>query len=198
MKKRVRSIIVALALVAMTLASLASYGQPSHSRAYASAARKIAWLAENGRAQHPSTQPTVLTAPEWNAYLNEGGVKLPDGVSNVRLSSQPAVIYGDAEVDFDRLTANRTRNNPLLALFTGKHHVTCTAQAAAANGVGTVRVQSIAFDGAEVPRFLLELFSDRYLRPKYGNAIGMDSTFRLHNRIDTAILGTNQVTITQR
>ena len=45
---------------------------------------------------------------------------------------------------------------------------------------------------------LLEFFSDRYLRPKYGNAVGMDSTFRLHSRIDTAILGVNQVTITQR
>jgi hypothetical protein len=193
MKQLFCSIIVALAL-----GSLASYGQPSHSEAYASAARKIAWLAENGRAPRPSTRPTVLTAPEWNAYLNEGGVKLPDGVSNVRLSSQPAVVHGDAEVDFDRLTANRTRNKPLLALFTGKHHVTCIAQAAAANGVATVRVQSVAFDGVEVPRFALELFSDRYLRPKYGNAVGMDSTFRLHSRIDTAILGTNQVTITQR
>lgn len=195
MKKLFRAIVIALAT--LTLASLA-YAQPGHSEAYASAARKIAWLAENGRAPQPSTQPTVLTAAEWNAYINEGGVKLPDGVSNVRLSSQPAVIHGDAEVDFDRLTANRSRNNPLLALFTGKHHVTCTAQAAVANGVGTVRVQSVAFDGTEVPVFLMQLFSDRFLRPKYGNAIGMDSTFRLHNRINTAILGTNQVTITQR
>lgn len=184
--------------IAFVFGSLASYGQQNHSEAYANASRKIAWLAENGSAEHPSTRPTVLTAEEWNAYINEGGVKLPDGVSNVRLSSQPAVVHGDAEVDFDRLTANRTRNNPLLALFTGKHHVTCTAQAAAANGAATVRVQSVAFDGVEVPPFLLELFSDRYLRPKYGNAVGMNSTFRLHSRIDTAILGVNQVTITQR
>ena len=195
MKKLFRSIVIALA---PDTGKPPAYAQPGHSEAYASAARKIAWLAENGRAPQPSTQPTVLTAAEWNAYINEGGVKLPDGVSNVRLSSQPAVIHGDAEVDFDRLTANRSRNNPLLALFTGKHHVTCTAQAAVVNGVGTVRVQSVAFDGTEVPVFLLQLFSDRFLRPKYGNAIGMDSTFRLHNRINTAILGTNQVTITQR
>jgi hypothetical protein len=187
--------------IALAFGSIASYGQQNHSEAYASASRKVAWLAENGRAEHPSTRPTVLTSDEWNAYINEGGVKLPDGVANVRLSSQPAVVHGDAddaEVDFDRLTANRTRNNPLLALFTGKHHVTCTAQAAAANGVGTVRVQSVAFDGVEVPVFLLEYFSDHYLRPKYGNAVGMDSTFRLHSRIDTAILGVNQVTISQR
>jgi hypothetical protein len=123
---------------------------------------------------------------------------LPEGVSNIRLSSQPAVVHGDAEVNFDRLTSNRTRSNPFLSLFTGKHHVTVTAQAAAANGVGMVRVESVEFDGVEVPRIALEYFSNRYLRPKYGNAIGLDSTFRLHSRIETAILGTDQVSITQR
>jgi hypothetical protein len=186
--------------VALLLASLLPFacGQQGRSEAYSSAARKIAWLTENGRSPHPSTRPTVITAAGWNAYINEGGVKLPEGVSAVRLSTQSAVVHGNAEVDFDRLTANRTRKNPLLTLFTGKHHVTCTAQAAAANGIATVRVQSVAFDGVEVPRFLLEYFSDRYLRPKYGNAVGMDSTFRLHSRIDTAILGINQITITQR
>jgi hypothetical protein len=187
-------------ILSLALASLlpASFARQNPSEAYASANRKIAWLAENGRSPHPSTRPTVLTAAEWNAYLNEGGVKLPEGVTSVHLFTQPAVVHGNAEVDFDRLTSNRTRNNPLLSLFTGKHHVTCTAQAAAAHGVATVRVQSVEFDGVAVPRFLLEYFSDRYLRPRFGNAVGMDSTFRLHSRVDTAILGTNQVTITQR
>ena len=173
-------------------------GQVDHSQAFASAERKIEWIGENGHSTTPSKRSTVLTAAEWNAYLNEGGVKLPEGVSNVHLSSKPAVIHGDAEVDFDRLTANRTRNNPLLSLFTGKHHVTATAQAAAANGIGTVRVDSVEFDGVQVPPFAVEYFCNRYLRPKYGNAIGVDSTFRLHSHIDTAILGNNQVTITQR
>jgi hypothetical protein len=125
-------------------------------------------------------------------------VNLPEGVSNIRITSQPAVVNGDAEVDFDRLTASRTRNNPLLALFTGKHHVSVIAQAAAVGGVATVHVQSVAFDGVGIPRIALEYFAGRYLRPKYGNAIGMDSTFRLRSRIDTAILGSDQVTITQR
>ena len=74
----------------------------------------------------------MLTAEEWNAYLNQGGVNCPRGVSNVRISSQPAdAVRANADVDFDRLTANRTRNNPLLALFTGIHHVTVTAQVGA-------------------------------------------------------------------
>lgn len=174
-----------------------TYGH-RQSATFAGAERKIDWIAENGRSGHPSTRPTVLTSAEWNAYLNEGGVTLPEGVSSVHLTTDPAVVHGDAEVDFDQLTANRTRKNPLLQLFTGKHHVTVTAQAAASNGIGTVRVESVQFDGLEIPRMALEYFCNRYLRPKYGNAYGMDSTFRLHSHIDTAILGADKVTITQR
>ncbi len=61
-----------------------------------------------------------------------------------------------------------------------------------------MRVESVMFDGLTVPRIALEYFADRYLRPKYGNAVGMDSTFRLPSRIDTAIIGSDQVTLTQR
>jgi hypothetical protein len=189
-----------------TLLLAPSRGQEAHSAAFASATEKFAWLAENGRSANPSTRPTVLTADEWNAYLGEigspsgnpGGVKLPEGISGIRISSEASLAHAGAEIDFDRLTANRTRSNPLLALFNGKHQVTVTAHLSAANGIGTVHMDSVLFDGVEVPRLALEFFAGLYLRPKYGNAIGMDATFPLHNRIDTAIVGANQVTITQR
>jgi hypothetical protein len=191
-----RSIVVApLALCILLLA--ASFAQYAHSRVFASADRKIAWLRENGRSEYPASKPTVLTAEEWNAYLNQGGVKLPEGLSNIRISSQPTIAHGEADVDFDRLTANRSRSNPFLTLFTGKHHVTVTAQLAAARGTGAVRVESFMLDGVEVPRIALEYFADRFLRPKYGSAVGLDSTFHLPARIDSASLGTDQVTISQ-
>jgi len=173
--------------------------QPAtHSEAGASAARKIAYMAANGRSVKPSTTPTVLTAAEWNAYLNEGAVKLPEGISNVRISSDAGMAHAAADVDFDRLTANRTRSNPFLALFTGKHHVTGSALVAARNGVGTVHVASVEFDGVEVPPIALEYFSNKFLRPKYGNAVGLDARVPLGNRISSAVVGTDQVTITQR
>jgi hypothetical protein len=190
-----RSIVTPLIFATLLLAA---YGQEAKSPAFLSAQHKFAWIGENSRSEHPSTRPTVLTAAEWNAYLNEGGVKMPDGVTSVHITTQPARVYGDAEVDFDRLTANRTRNNPLLQLFTGKHHVTATAQASASNGIGTVHVESVQFDGVEIPRIALEYFAARYLRPKYANAVGMDSTFPLKSHIDSATIGPNQVTITQR
>jgi hypothetical protein len=191
------SLVLLIALMG-TLPLSTVRGQQTDSPAFANARQKFAWLGENGHSADPATRPTVLIADEWNAYLNEGGVKLPEGISSIHISCEPGIAHGDAEIDFDRLTANRTRNNPLLALFTGMHHVTATARVAAADGIGTVEVDSVLFDGVEVPRLALEFFASRYLRPKYGNAIGMDSTFPLHNRIGTAVVGTNQVTITQR
>jgi hypothetical protein len=197
--KPIRSMFAAkVAIVLSTLLLAASYAREANSPAFAGAERKLAWIEENGRSPHPSTRPTVLTAEEWNAYLNQGGVKLPEGLSNIRISSQPGAAQGDADVDFDHLTANRTRGNPLLALFTGTHHVTATARAGAASGVGSVHVESVMFDGVVVPRLALQYFADRYLRPKYGNAVGLNCTFRIHSRVDTAVVGSGQVTITQR
>jgi hypothetical protein len=172
--------------------------QHAHSAPFESAQDKLDWIARNGESSAPSTQPTVLNAREWNAYLNEGGVKLPDGLSRMRISSEPGIAHGEAEVDFDRLTANRTRSNPLLYLFTGSHRVNVNAHLQAENGIGRVHVDSVFFDGVEIPRFALDFFASNYLRPKYGNAVGLDSRFALHHRIDTAVVGNNQVTIAQR
>ena len=186
-----------LATFAMFLLA-SSRAEQAHSEAFQSARQKFQWIEHNGESATPSTAPTVLIAREWNAYLNEGGVKLPDGLDRIRILSEPGIAHGEADIDFDRLTANRTKSNPLLYLFTGKHRVNVNAHARAANGIGTVHVDSVFFDGVEIPRLALEYFSSRYLRPKYGNAVGLDSKFALHNRIDTAIIGNNQVTITQR
>jgi len=202
MKRWAASPLLSLALL-FTLLTASSRGfvadgGQAHSAAFESARQKLESIARNGESATPSTVPTVLTAREWNAYLNEGGVKLPEGISRIRITSQPGIAHGEAEIDFDRLTANRTRGNPLLYLFTGKHQVTVHAHAKAANGIGAVHVDFVAFDGVEIPRVALEYFARRYLRPRFGDAIAMDSRFRLHHRIDTAIVGAGQVTITQR
>ena len=197
MKRYSASTALLFALLSTQLLT-SSPAQQAHSDAFESARQKFAWIARNGESSTPSMVPTVLTAREWNAYLNEGGVKLPEGLSRMRIASEPGIAQGEAEIDFDRLTANRTRGNPLLYLFTGKHRVNVNAHLQANNGIGVVHVESVFFDGVEIPRPALEYFASRYLRPKYGNAVGLDSRFALHHRIDTAIVGNNQVAITQR
>ena len=171
----------------------------SHSPDFQSAERKIQYLTQNGKRQQPEPTTTTLTANEINAYLAEGGVALPVGVQQVRFSSVPAVVTGAARVDFDQLTAAHRSSNPIMAaLFTGVHDVVVVAQATGSNGIGSVRVQSMSIDGITVPRAAMQFLVDHYLKPKYGPEVSLDSTFRLPARINTAVVGQNQVSLTQR
>jgi hypothetical protein len=43
----------------------------------------------------------------------------------------------------------------------------------------------------------LEYFVSRYIHPKYPN-LGIDSTFKLPDKIDSATVGSHQVTIIQK
>jgi hypothetical protein len=184
--------------LAGTLLLPAMQAEQHHSTAYQSAARKFAWIAKNSRRASPSTRPTVVTADEWNAYLDEGGVKLPNGLSHVRITSTPGRAQADLDVDFDRLSPELSKISRWLALFSGKYHVTATARVSASGGIAHVHIESVRFDGISIPRMALELFATHFVQPKYGKNLGLDSTFPLHHRIDTVVAGDNQVTVTQR
>ena len=82
-------------------------------------------------------------------------------------------------------------------MFTGVHDVVVATHAHGVGGEGHVHVDSVSLDGVEIPRFVLELFVEKFLRPQYPN-IAMDSTFSLPNRIDTATLGEHTLTLTQK
>jgi hypothetical protein len=60
-----------------------------------------------------------------------------------------------------------------------------------------VQVNSVTIDGIEVPNFVLELFVDRYVTPRYPG-VGVDSTFALPDKIETATVGQHKLTIVQR
>jgi hypothetical protein len=44
----------------------------------------------------------------------------------------------------------------------------------------------------------MQFLVDYYLRPKYGPNVGLDSRFPLPAHIDAAVVGNNQVAVTQR
>ena len=190
-----RRIMLVAAVLSLLIAASAAV---SHSPAYQSAERKIHFLEDNGERQPPEPATTSLTAAEINAYLAEGGVDLPVGVQRVRFSSVPAVVTAAARVDFDKLTAGRPMNPFMAVFFTGVHDVAVEAQASGSNGTGSVRVESVSIDGMKVPRAALQFLVDHYLKPKYGSAVGLDSSFRLPARINTAVVGQNQLSLTQR
>jgi hypothetical protein len=118
-------------------------------------------------------------------------------VSHLKLSSQAAVIDAHALVDFEEIMQGRGANNPLYGLFNGSHDVHAVAQATGANGIGTIRVQSVDFDGIQIPQFALEWFVQHYLTPKYPN-VGITSTFKLPLRIESAAVETAKVRLVQR
>jgi hypothetical protein len=163
-----------------------------------SAEKKFEHIHQNGQQKtRPDPNPTDLTEQEVNAYLAAGKVRLPAGVDSVRLVGTPGAITGRCRVDFDRIRAGRSNSKPLLKLFSGVHEVVVEAQAAGSNRQGRVHVNSVAIDEIEVPSFILELFVDKYVTPRYPG-VGLDSTFTLPDKIDTATVGLHKLTIVQR
>src|SRR5262249_17424591 len=141
--------------------------------------------------------PTEFTEQEINSYFAAGLVPLPAGVKSVSFEANPGVVTGLSRVDFDQLKAGRNSSNPLLSVFGGVHDVVVVAHAQGAGGQGLVQVDSVSLDGVQIPRFVLEMFVEKYLQPKYPG-IGLDSRFALPDRIDIATVGSHKLTVTQK
>ena len=181
-------------LVPHSLAQTRSAPNPAR---VASFQRKLQHLQSNGAQPHPDPSPTELSEQEINAYFASGNVELPAGVRSVVFQEQPGMIIGTARVDFDQLKAGKNSYNPLLSIFSGLHDVVVTSHAYGAKGQGLVHVDAVSLDGVDLPQFVLELFVEKYLKPKYPD-IGMDSRFALPARVDSAVIGLHKVTLTQQ
>lgn len=185
-------------LLAILLAFTNGYtAAQNRSSVSAEAERKIEHVQENGSRPQPDQTPATFTQQEINDYVASGAVKLPKGVQSVRFSSEPGVITANAHVDFDEVKSGRGSANPLLSVFSGVHDVVVIAHAHGAGHTGYVDVDSVSLDGVDIPRFVLQLFVQKYLQPKYPD-IGLSSRFEMPNKIDTAVVGNNQLTITQK
>ena len=159
--------------------------------------RKLDRIQANGESAHPRPLTTTMTEQEVNAYVASGRVRLPKGVQSVRFSGKPGVVDSVARVDFDQLTAGQRSANPLLSMFSGVHEVAITAHASGAQGVGHVHIDSVALDGVQIPDFVLQMFVNHYIKPKHPN-LGIDNTFQLPDRIDSAAVGNHELTVSQK
>lgn len=159
--------------------------------------KKLDYLERNAKANPVQRRSTQLDADEANAWFREGGYKLPQGVQKVVFHSQPDTIVANATVDFDEVKQGKHNLNPLLSVFSGVHDVEVTATASAQNGQGHVTIQTVSIDGVSVPHLALEMFVKRYITPKYPG-VGLDNTFAMPDRIDTATVGHDYALLTQR
>ena len=193
--------ILAFCLILLTLtlteAAVPQNKPLQNSAAVASMDRKLQRIEANGASAHPDQTPTEFTEEEVNSYLASGRVQLPSGVQSVKFQGEPGIITANTRVDFDQLKAGKRSSNPLLSMFSGVHDVIVQAHAHGSGGQGIVNVDSVSLDGVEIPRFVLQLFVEKYLQPKYPN-IGLDSHFALPDRIDTATVGRHKLAVTQK
>ncbi|MGE5114813.1 MAG: hypothetical protein ACM3JB_28455 [Acidobacteriaceae bacterium] len=169
-----------------------------HSPAYLSMDKKISVLQENAGQPPAQPQTTNITQDELNAYLTEGGVQIPQGLSNVKIEFVPGSVHASSEVNFDELSEKEGGGNPIFsALFSGTHDVEAECQASGSDGRGTVTIQTVKLDGVTIPKAALEYLIQHYVKPKYPQA-GMTSTFTLPASIDTAQVQQSQVALTQK
>ncbi len=159
--------------------------------------KKLQQIEANGALAHPDPTPTDLSDKEVNAYFASGKIKLPDGVQSVRFTGLDGAITADARVDFDKIRASRRSSNPLLSVFSGVNDVEVHAHAYGAGGKGMVHVDSVALNDVEIPRFVLQLFVEKYLQPKHPE-LGLDSRFDLPDRIDSAVVGKHSLRLVQK
>jgi hypothetical protein len=196
--KSVRIVLLAItSCLLLTSNSLPQNQAPSKPEPVASFEKKLQHLQSNADRKPPDPTPTEFSEQEINAYFASGNVKLPNGVQSVVFQEQPETVIGTSRVDFDQLKAGTNSYNPLLSVFSGVHDVVVMAHAYGAKGEGFVHVDSVSLDGVEVPQFVLELFVQKYLKPKYPD-IGIDSRFELPARVDAATIGLHRVTVTQQ
>ena len=186
-------------LVFMFVASSlrAADGRRAASGAVTSMESKLRHVEKNRVQAHPDPTPTEFAESEINAYFASGRMDLPAGVESIRLQSEPGVVTADTRVDFDRLKGGTSSFNPLLTIFTGIHDVVVIAHAHGAGGEGFVHVDSVSFDGVEIPRFALQLFVEKYLQPQYPD-VSLDSRFQLPDRIESATVGEHKLAVVQK
>ncbi len=194
------SSLIALLLLSLSVPTAGAASKPKPAKPLSDAAsmeQKLHHLDANAHSPHPNQMPVILTEQEANAYFASGKVKLPAGVQSLKLAADPEIITGTAQVDFDQVREGIHSSNPMLSVFSGVHEVVVVAHTHGEGGQGYVHVDSVALDGVEIPHFVLELFVEKFLTPKYPK-IGLDSQFNLPDRIDTAVVGLHKLTVTQK
>jgi hypothetical protein len=194
---RILPLLVLISMIGLARVTPPQAHSTAHAAQVASMQRKLDHIESNAALPKPDSAPTEFTEAEVNAYLASEKIRLPAGVKSVNLQGQPGIVTGNSQIDFDQIKAGKSSYNPLLSIFTGVHQVVVTAHASGRAGQGLVHVDSVALDGVEIPRFALQLFVDKYLQPKYPE-VGLDSRFRLPDRIDNATVGVHKLSVVQK
>jgi hypothetical protein len=188
-----------LAALCALLAVAASAQEPQLKTRPAAEAmqRKLTAIRRNAQRPLPAPVTTNLPEAEVNDWFASRYAQLPKGVKTLRLSGLNGQVTANARIDFDEITGGAAASNPLLAMFRGVHQVDVVATGQAGAGQATLHVQSVVLDGVAIPRVVLQLFLENFVRPRYPN-VGIDTRFTPGYRIDSATIGEHALTVVQK
>jgi len=151
--------------------------------------RKLAAVLERGAPAGAAGRSlrTTITEAEVNAYLKfQGAAQLPVGVVNPSLSIlDTARVGASATVDLDavRKSQDRTWTDPL-AYVSGLVEIRVVGKLRAANGSGTLELESATLGGVPIPKALLQEVVSYYSRTAETPAgFNLDHPFSLPQRI---------------
>ncbi len=184
-------------LVAVVYCTCSAAAAPAGADPVASMERKLRRIQSNSTSSHPQPVSTEFTEDEINDYFAAKKVNLPAGVQSILFQGELGVVTATTRVDFERVKSGHSSFNPLLEIFSGVHDVVVVAHARGAGGVGYVEIDSVSLDGVEIPKFVLQLFVEKYVQPRYPG-LGLDSKFSLPDRIDSATVGAHELTVMQK
>ena len=163
------------------------------------AAGKLQRVREDSRAGR-SFGSVRISQAEANSYLSyEVGPSLPSGVSEVRLEFRPTRPRGTAQVDFDKLrAASSAPPSPVFDyLLRGVHTLGVEGTLYGSQGVGEFQLETVRLDDIPVPEFVVEFLIERYLKPRYPNAV-LNRSFLLPYSIETLNVEAGSVLLVAR
>jgi len=178
-------VLVAAALVAVSLSTVVASGDVSRTRADADQLlRKIAVMATNGLGAKPSPRRTTVTESELNSFLEfHARDEMPAGVLDPIVTIEEAGrLRGRALVDLDEVKKANAGEGGLgmLALLSGRVPVEATGTLRSANGVAQFQLEEATVSGVPVPKALLQQVVSYYSRsPENPEGINLEAPFPL-------------------
>ncbi|MGH9483322.1 MAG: hypothetical protein ACRD1L_14635 [Terriglobales bacterium] len=173
---------LAIAVVALGLAAQSLPGLPP----------SLALIQRFAHSPGPYRDVTVTTN-EANAYLaGSGAERLPRGVSQVVIATEPGVVAGTALVDFDQL--GRT-SNPELMFFNGQHRVAIRVRVDSASApLAYLTVTEVRLDGVVIPNWLVDAAARAFVQPHHPG-VGRNFTAPLPAHASSVSVGRAQATV---
>jgi len=129
----------------------------------------LALIVQFAHSSAPYHDVAISDADADAYFAGPGAVRLPVGVSHLRLAAQAGVISGMARIDFSKLP-RAPLIDPLLILFSGVHQVEADARVDSSQApAAQLTVTTVKLDGDTIPNSLIDAALAVLVQPQHPN-----------------------------